>query len=307
MSRLPIPATIEDAPAASRSLLEAVKKQLGVVPNLFRLVANSSAALEGYLGLSGALAKGKLPAATRERIALAVAEINGCGYCLSAHTYLAKNLAKLDDAEIAANRNGASNDPKADAAIRFAAKVTTARGHVSDEDVRAVMPAMDELKIGWLEEPFPAHNHRSYKMAKGFGRTPLAAGENHYTRFEFHRVIEDGNITILQPDLSKSGGITEVQRIAAAASMWKLPIHPHSSMTGLNHAVSIHFLASIDNGGYFEADLSVANKFRDELGSTPWQIGKDGTVRPLDKPGIGVEIDEKFLIAHPVIEGPGYV
>ena len=95
----------------------------------------------------------------------------------------------------------------------------------------------------------------------------MAAGENHYTRFEFHRVIEDGNITILQPDLSKSGGITEVQRIAAAASMWKLPVHPHSSMTGLNHAVSIHFLASIDNGGYFEADLSVANKFRDELGS----------------------------------------
>ena len=85
------------------------------------------------------------------------------------------------------------------------------------------------------------------------------------------------------------------------------PIHPHSSMTGLNHAVSIHFLASIDNGGYFEADLSVANKFRDELGSEPWKIGSDGCVRPLDKPGIGVEIDEKFLEAHPVIEGPGYV
>ena len=48
-------------------------------------------------------------------------------------------------------------------------------------------------------------------------------------------------------------------------------------------------------------------KFRDELGSKPWEIGKDGCVRPLDKPGIGVEIDEKFLEAHPVIEGPGYV
>jgi L-alanine-DL-glutamate epimerase-like enolase superfamily enzyme len=43
------------------------------------------------------------------------------------------------------------------------------------------------------------------------------------------------------------------------------------------------------------------------LGSEPWKIGKDGCVRPLDKPGIGVEIDEKFLQAHPVIEGPGYV
>ena len=96
MSRLHTPATIDDTPAAARPLLEAVKKQLGVVPNLFRLVANSPAALEGYVSLSGALAKGPLPAATRERIALAVAEINGCGYCLSAHTYLAKNLARLD-------------------------------------------------------------------------------------------------------------------------------------------------------------------------------------------------------------------
>ena len=138
MSRIPTPATIDAAPAASQPLLEAVKKQLGTVPNLFRLVSTSPAALEGYLGLSGALAKGMLPAATRERIALAVAEINGCNYCLSAHTYLGKNLAKLDDAEIAANRAGASNDPKADAAVRFAAKVTRERGHVSEDDVRAV-------------------------------------------------------------------------------------------------------------------------------------------------------------------------
>ena len=85
--------------------------------------------------------KGALPAATHERVALAVAEINGCGYCLSAHTYLGKNLAKLDDGEIIANRNGASNDPKADAAVRFAAKVAQLRGHVSDEDLQAIKAA----------------------------------------------------------------------------------------------------------------------------------------------------------------------
>lgn len=148
MSRLPIPASIADAPASAQPMLEAVKRQLGVVPNLFRLVANSPAALEGYLGLSGALAKGRLPAPTRERIALAVAEINGCSYCLSAHAYLGKNLAKLDDAEIAANRAGASNDPKADAAVRFAAKVATARGHVSDEDLRAVrLAGYDDAQV----------------------------------------------------------------------------------------------------------------------------------------------------------------
>lgn len=148
MSRLPTPATIADAPAASRPLLEAVNKMMGKVPNLFRLVANSPAALEGYLGLFGALSKGALPPATRERIALAIAEINGCSYCLSAHTDFGKTLARLDDAEIAANRNGGSNDPKADAAVRFAAKVATARGHVSDEDVRAVkLAGYDDAQV----------------------------------------------------------------------------------------------------------------------------------------------------------------
>jgi uncharacterized peroxidase-related enzyme len=141
MSRLQIPATIADAPAASQPFLEAVNKKLGVVPNLFRLIANSPAALEGYLGLAGALAKGALPAQTGERIALAVAEINGCDYCMSAHSYLGKNVAKLDDAEMSANRNGGSNEPKAAPAVQFAAKVARERGRVSDEDLRAVKEA----------------------------------------------------------------------------------------------------------------------------------------------------------------------
>jgi len=138
MSRIPTPATIAAAPEAARPLLDAVQKQLGVVPNLFRLVANSPAALEGYLGLHGALAKGSLDARTRERIALAVAEINGCSYCLSAHSYIGKHMAKLDDAEIAANRAGGSNDPRAEAAVRFAAKIVRSRGHVSDADLSEV-------------------------------------------------------------------------------------------------------------------------------------------------------------------------
>jgi L-alanine-DL-glutamate epimerase-like enolase superfamily enzyme len=175
------------------------------------------------------------------------------------------------------------------------------------DDVRRVMPAMDELGIGWLEEPFPAHDYRSYREARSYGRTPLAAGENHYTRFDFDRVIEDGAITILQPDLSKTGGITEALRIAALASAHKLPIHPHSSMTGLNHAATIHFLAAIDNGGYFEGDVSRANKFRDELVANPGEIDRDGNVWPLEAPGIGLEVNEEFLSAHPPIEGPGYI
>jgi L-alanine-DL-glutamate epimerase-like enolase superfamily enzyme len=175
------------------------------------------------------------------------------------------------------------------------------------KDARAVMPAMDELNVGWLEEPFPPHDHRSYQLATSFGQVPLASGENHFTRFEFSRLIEDGAITILQPDISKTGGITELLRIAAMASAYKLPINPHTCMTGLNMAATIHVLAAIDNGGYFEGDVSRNNLFRDELTSSPYQVDRDGNVRPLEAPGIGVAVNEDFLEKHPPIEGPGYV
>jgi L-alanine-DL-glutamate epimerase-like enolase superfamily enzyme len=174
-------------------------------------------------------------------------------------------------------------------------------------DARQAMPGLDAHGVGWLEEPFPAHDYRSYALAATFGRVPLAAGENHYTRFEFTRLIEDRVVSILQPDLSKTGGVTEGLRVAALAGAWKLPIHPHTSMTGLNMAASIHFLAAIDNGGYFEADVSKGNLFRDALTSRPYEVGADGCVRPLEGPGLGVEVDEAFLAAYPVIEGPSYV
>jgi uncharacterized peroxidase-related enzyme len=141
MSRIPTPASIEAAPLAAQAHLHAVQKQLGVVPNLFRLVANSPAALEGYLGMSAALAKGSLTAPTRERIALAVAQGNECGYCLGAHSYLGRELAKLSEAEIRANRLGGSLDAQADAAVRFAVAVMQARGRVSDAQLQAVRQA----------------------------------------------------------------------------------------------------------------------------------------------------------------------
>jgi uncharacterized peroxidase-related enzyme len=139
MSRLSVPSR-ESVPAASQPMLDAVEKSLGVLPNLFRLAGQSPVALGALLGLSGAMAK-SLDARTRERIALAVAQVNGCDYCLSAHTYLGLNVAHLDPAEIVRNRAGRSDDPKADAAVAFAARVARERGKVTDADIAAVMRA----------------------------------------------------------------------------------------------------------------------------------------------------------------------
>lgn len=140
MSRIQTPATVDAAPAAAQPLLGAVKAQLGSVPNMFRLIATSPQALEGYLGLSGALGKGSLDARTRARLALVVANENGCGYCLSAHTFLGK-LVKLDEAEMAQNQLGSSSDAQANAALQFAARLVEERGHVSADDVSAVKAA----------------------------------------------------------------------------------------------------------------------------------------------------------------------
>ena len=139
MSHISVPAR-DAIPAASQPLLDAVEKQLGLVPNMFRVVALSPNALQGYLGLNGALAK-TLDVKTRERIALAVAQVNGCDYCLSAHSYLAANLAKLDVAEIARNREGGSADAKANAAVAFAATVTKNRGQVTEAEMQSVRAA----------------------------------------------------------------------------------------------------------------------------------------------------------------------
>ena len=185
--------------------------------------------------------------------------------------------------------------------------LTDANIGYSVADARAVMPGLDAHGVAWLEEPFPAHVYRSYREAKAFGRVPLAAGENHYTRFEFSRLIDEGIVTILQPDLSKTGGVTETMKIAAMASAHKLPVHPHTSMTGLNMAASIHVLAALDHPGYFEGDVSKNNLFRDVMVNEPYKVDADGNVRPLEGPGLGLEVDEDFLIKHPVIEGPSYV
>ncbi|HKM64536.1 MAG TPA: carboxymuconolactone decarboxylase family protein [Acidisphaera sp.] len=139
MSRIAIP-TRDEAPAASQPLLDATAKQLGTIPNLHRVIGLSPKALEAYVGFEHALGR-TLDVKTRERIALATAQVNGCDYCLSAHTFLGANFTKLDAAEMAQNRLGHSNDARADAALVFARKVVEARGQVSDADLDTVRRA----------------------------------------------------------------------------------------------------------------------------------------------------------------------
>jgi len=174
-------------------------------------------------------------------------------------------------------------------------------------DLRRAAPALRDCGAYWLEEPFPAHDHRSYAEAKAMlgGAVPLAAGENHYGRFEFHRLLEDGSVGIFQPDLSKSGGPTEVLRIAHMAGAWKIPLCPHIATGGLNHAATVHLLSAVDNAGWFEGDASPGNVFRDRLCAI--LPDAEGRVWAPEGPGWGVAVDEDLVRTHPAIAGPGFV
>jgi L-alanine-DL-glutamate epimerase-like enolase superfamily enzyme len=181
-----------------------------------------------------------------------------------------------------------------------------ANARYSVADVRASLPVLAEAGAGWLEEPFPPYRARDWRDAARIATLPLAAGENCYTRYEFQRLIDDGCVSVLQPDLSRCGGITEALRIAALASAAGLPICTHGSHTGLNMAASVHFLASIANAGYFEGDGSADNPLRSELCSASYELGPDGKVSPLTGAGLGVDVDEEFIRAHPLAEGPAW-
>jgi uncharacterized peroxidase-related enzyme len=123
------------ATGKARELFDTIQSRLGKIPNLMRVFANSPAAFEAYVNFSGALSRGVLPLKLRESIALAVSEINGCGYCLSAHT-LSSARAGLSQEDILAARRSIATDDKYDAALKLARAIALQRGHIASDDLQ---------------------------------------------------------------------------------------------------------------------------------------------------------------------------
>jgi uncharacterized peroxidase-related enzyme len=129
------------ATGQAAELLGQVKKSLGLVPTMTKVMANSPALLKGYLALNGAIAGGTLSAAVRERLAITTAQRNGCEYCLSAHTYVGANLAKVDGDELDAARRAESTDAHVAALLALSNEIAETTGHVSDEAIATARAA----------------------------------------------------------------------------------------------------------------------------------------------------------------------
>jgi uncharacterized peroxidase-related enzyme len=136
------------ADGRSKELFDAVQATLGATPNMARTMARSGV-LDGWFGLLRALRRGSISGANSERIALGVAESNGCSYCLSVHTYLGEHAVKLDADELERARRFESADPKAAALLAFAEAVLRTKGGVGDGDIEAARSAgLSDAELG---------------------------------------------------------------------------------------------------------------------------------------------------------------
>lgn len=131
---------VGEAEGKTKSLYEAVQRQLGIVPNIFLTLGQAPAVLEAYLGQVSALAGGALSPDLREQIAVATAALNACDYCASAHTLLGKK-AGVSEAELTANLALHSDNPHTQAVLTFVKAIVTQRGHIADSDLHAIRAA----------------------------------------------------------------------------------------------------------------------------------------------------------------------
>lgn len=131
---------LEDANPEQRHLLEQVQGAFGMIPNLTKALAASPAVLEGFLALGGAMNKTAFSPVQRELVAIAVAQANGCEYCLSAHTKIAEMQgAEEEDRSLA--RMGRVSGPVTAAAIDLARAIVATRGHLNSDAVAAAKAA----------------------------------------------------------------------------------------------------------------------------------------------------------------------
>lgn len=135
------PVEPENATGKAADLLAQVQKSLGLTPTMTKVMANSPALLQGYLALSGAVAGGTLKPAVRERLAIATAQLNGCEYCLSAHTYIGANIAKVDADELHSARRAQSTDPHVAALLTLSNTIAENAGDVDEADVETAREA----------------------------------------------------------------------------------------------------------------------------------------------------------------------
>ncbi|ESP86978.1 mandelate racemase/muconate lactonizing enzyme family protein [Candidatus Halobonum tyrrellensis] len=162
--------------------------------------------------------------------------------------------------------------------------------------------ALEEFDVAWVEEPVPPENYSGYREVKSRTDVPIAAGEAHYGRFAFKRLIDDRTVDVVQPNLGRCGGLSEARRIADMATTENVAVRPHVWNSAVGLAAAVQFAASVDDYPHVrhvpepmlvEFDRS-DNPLREEILASPIDPSGGEVTVPTD-PGIGVEVDEEAV------------
>ena len=158
---------------------------------------------------------------------------------------------------------------------------------------------LEPFNLMWLEEPIPAENPEAYKIIADSTTTPICAGENHFLAYGFRRLLEIGAVDIVMPDLQKTGGLGEGQRIANLANLYYVPFAPHMVATYLGAMASCHVCASVPNFMIMEWQIYFhKDPMFKEIVKYDGEMVDKGFITVSDKPGIGVDINEEGLKKH---------
>jgi uncharacterized peroxidase-related enzyme len=133
--------TPETAPAAARDLLQAAKRDFGMVPNLYAKMAEAPALLQAYLQLSDLFARSSLGPVERQVVLLTASRVNGCGYCVGAHSVLAGVAGVAPDVTDAIREDQPIQDPRLEALRKFTAAMVEKRGRLSTEELESFLDA----------------------------------------------------------------------------------------------------------------------------------------------------------------------
>jgi len=152
---------------------------------------------------------------------------------------------------------------------------------------------LEEFNLNWIEEPIPNDDFQGYSKLSGILKTRISGGETLTTRYEFKLFLEEGRPDIVQPDITRCGGITEMKKIYDIAQLHGTQLVPHGFSTGILISATVNFLAACEHGDLIEYSQSTSPIFR-ELVKNQIEL-KDGYVEVPNRPGLGIELNEDII------------
>jgi len=167
----------------------------------------------------------------------------------------------------------------------------------SRRDAMRLCQWLAEYDVGWVEDFIHPENFEEYAYVRQLSPVPIAAGEQVATIWDFERFIDEGCVDIIQPDLSRCGGLSVARHVARLADRAGIDLVPHSWLTHLLTGYSLQLIATLPRARYVEFNVSQSHLTRG-IAQAPFNLEEDGTIAIPDTPGIGVSVDQDFIAAR---------